>query len=71
MNGNEIPQNLELKHLSSEILGDVKVWSDKFKSLDGLYLDPVGVQLRGADLHNLLTNISKFIRDNIYDHKGT
>ena len=57
-------------NLIIDILGDVKAWASQFKNLDGIYMDPIGISLKGQDLNSLLANVAKFIRENISDFKN-
>lgn len=50
-----------------EILKDIRAWSTEFNHMTGIYLDPVGITLKGQNLDYLLSKISDFVRDNIFD----
>jgi len=38
-----------------------------FSKMDGIYLDPIGISLKGNDLNTLLTKMAEFIRKNVAD----
>lgn len=49
----------------TDILDDIKAWDTMFKKMDGIYLDPIGISLKGNDLNMLLTKMAEFIRKNV------
>ena len=52
---------------SLDILDDIKAWASLFKNMNGIYLDPIGITLKGADLNTLLDRMARFIRAKIAD----